>query len=141
MSDVIQFRVDGEPMPFPKKQINRKTGMIYCRDKDGSKRGWMQAVAHNGKEAMQLAEHFQPFGPGDAIAMTLIFYRTKPPSTPKQLSYPITKPDLDNYAYSISNALIGVVYHDDSRVVDQHIEKRWATQAHPAGVEIEIKRL
>lgn len=134
----IQFRVDGEPQPFPKKRSSRKTGMIYTHDPGGAKRGWMQAVAHFGELAMRAAGLVQAFGPGDPIAMHCVFYRTKPTSCPKRITRPITKPDLDNYAYSISNALIGVCYHDDSRVVAQLIEKRFADKEHPAGVEVEI---
>ena len=140
-AEVIKFFVPGEPQPFPKKRSNRRTGMIYTHDPGGIKRGWMNAVEHYGKQAMADAGFVQAFGAGDAVYMRCVFYRTKPLSLPKRLLYPLTKPDLDNYEYAISNALIGVCYHDDSRVVSLVVDKRWATREHPAGVEVEIRRL
>ena len=137
MTSVIEFRVDGEPQPFPKKRTSR-TGMIYSHDPGGLKRGWMDAVAHFGAQAMKAAGLLQPFGPGDPVTMWCKFYRTKPKSV--KIAYPISKPDLDNYEYAISNALIGVCYHDDSRIVNLIVEKRWANGKRP-GVEVRIERL
>lgn len=41
---------------------------------------------------------------------------------------PTKKPDLDNVAKSILDALNGIAYHDDSAVVSLHIEKWWSDE-------------
>jgi hypothetical protein len=132
-----------------KKQINRRTGTVYARDKDGSKLGWMNAVRFTAHETMKTLG-LKPFDghvcsnsvPGVALSMDLIFYRTKPSTSSKKgYPYPNKRPDLDNYAYAVTNALVNVVYDDDALVCDQNIKKRWATVEIPPGVVIKIEEL
>ena len=134
----ISFFVSGEPQPFPKKASNRKTGMIYTHDPSGHKRGWMQAIAATARESLH--EHgLEPFGENDPIYIKMVFYRTKPKSWPKKHLLPHKKPDLDNFGYAVSNALNGVCYWDDSRIVAQVMSKEWADEVNPSGVDITIK--
>ena len=126
---MIQFRVIGEPQPFPKKQINRKTGMVYARDPHGHKYGWMQAVRLTCQTAMKEIDH--KIYPEDApVSLKVTFYRTRPKSC-KRMPRPFTKPDVDNLAYAVTNALNGVAYWDDSRVCDLTVSKRWADGCDP----------
>ena len=41
---------------------------------------------------------------------------------------PTKRPDLDNVAKSILDALNGIAYHDDSAVVSLHVEKWWSDE-------------
>ena len=43
------------------------------------------------------------------------------------LERPTKKPDLDNYAKAIMDSLNGIVYADDSQVVELHVTKVYAT--------------
>lgn len=43
-----------------------------------------------------------------------------------ELEVPYKRPDFDNLAYLVTNALKGIVYVDDSQVVDCHIRKRYS---------------
>lgn len=36
---------------------------------------------------------------------------------------PVVKPDIDNLAYLVTNALKGIVYKDDNQVCEQHCYK------------------
>ena len=38
---------------------------------------------------------------------------------------PTKKPDLDNIAKAICDALNGIAYHDDAQIVELYAEKRW----------------
>ena len=133
----IHFFVSGEPQPFPKKATNRKTGMIYTHDPGGQKRGWMQAIAAEAKVWM-LKYDIEAFGENEAVYIKMVFYRTKPKSWPKKYLLPHKKPDLDNYGYAVSNALNGVCYWDDSRIVEQVMSKEWVDEVVPPGVAITI---
>lgn len=42
--------------------------------------------------------------------------------------YPTKKPDADNIAKAICDALNGIAYKDDSQIVDLKVEKRFAEQ-------------
>lgn len=41
------------------------------------------------------------------------------------------KPDLDNLAKNIKDALTGSLYKDDSQVFEAHLEKRYCGQEEP----------
>jgi len=50
-----------------------------------------------------------------AVAMGAVFYVSRP-QKPKSC-HVITKPDLDNYLYGVTNLLKGIAYHDDNQIV------------------------
>lgn len=66
-----------------------------------------------------------------AVAMDMTFYMPIPAGTNKiqralmlnGTLRPIKRPDFDNLAYVVTNALKGIVYRDDSQVVDCGIHK------------------
>lgn len=72
------------------------------------------------------------------LALEATFYRLKPKSKPKKCKYPDTKPDLDNLCKSVTDALEGVIYTNDSRFVDKVLKKRWGD---PPRVEIVIREV
>jgi len=78
------------------------------------------------------------------IAMTCTFYLRKPKSRIRKNStpypYPDTKPDLDNLAKTVLDALNGVVYRDDAQICALTLRKRYTTTFGPM-TEIKIQRL
>ncbi len=52
-----------------------------------------------------------------------------------------TKPDLDNVAKGVLDALNGIGYRDDSQVVVVSVQKIHAAQGEPAGTRIELLRV
>lgn len=68
------------------------------------------------------------------IKMELLFYLPIPKSASKirlrqmvnQVILPISKPDVDNLAYLVTNALKGIVYADDAQIVDLILHKRYS---------------
>ncbi|MEQ4489694.1 MAG: RusA family crossover junction endodeoxyribonuclease [Dehalococcoides mccartyi] len=71
--------------------------------------------------------HEPPFGKDDALKLTVTFYRQRPASTPKRVTQPITRPDIDNYLKLLCDACNGVLWHDDSQITTMHIFKRYGT--------------
>jgi Holliday junction resolvase RusA-like endonuclease len=79
-----------------------------------------------------------------AVLVTIKIYRLTPQSwgkTKKALAMagalrPITKPDVDNLAKGIKDALKGIIWRDDSQVVDLHVQK-WYSDEPRAEVEID----
>jgi Holliday junction resolvase RusA-like endonuclease len=37
----------------------------------------------------------------------------------------ITRPDVDNLAYIVTNAMKGIIYKDDSQIVEKHERKQY----------------
>lgn len=81
-----------------------------------------------------------------ALSMHLVIYRQIPKSTSKKKSTqmndgkirPIVKPDISNYIKLIEDALNGVVYKDDSQIVELEAKKFYSNNPR---VEIQVKEL
>ena len=54
------------------------------------------------------------------------------------LERPTKKPDWDNVAKSICDAMNGIVYMDDTQIVDAHVTKVYAANA---GVDVGVKEI
>lgn len=116
----ICFRVDGEPLPFPKKDIGRAkdgTPMLIAHDvrrhKDpttgkltvvarGEKARWVGDIRATALQWMT-AHGRQPFPKNHPVAMGCLFFLTRAKSN--HLEFPSIDPDLDNLEYTVWNAL------------------------------------
>lgn len=73
-------------------------------------------------------------------------YRSTPKSFSKKKTaaaergdiLPVTKPDADNYLKGVKDALKGVIWKDDSQVVDAFVRKRYSSRPR---IEVKIKQL
>lgn len=73
------------------------------------------------------------------MIVNLRFNFTKPKSTPKKVTNKLTKPDWDNLAKGVMDALQNLgLYRDDAQVTDCTTCKRFADADHPEGVEIDV---
>lgn len=61
-------------------------------------------------------------GPVSVIAK---FFVARPKSAPKRIKFPATRPDLDNYFKTLLDALNGLLFHDDSQVIEANIAKEY----------------
>lgn len=117
------FEISGIPVPQKQTRFVRSTGRPYNpSSKDQSFIQWQ----------------VRPYAPKDplegAIEMHLSFYVPIPKSSSKRLRaqmlhgviLPTKKPDFDNLAYLVTNALKTIVYKDDSQITDCIIRKRYS---------------
>lgn len=125
---VVKFFVEGDPLAFPKKKSDKRSGQIRYDDPNGFKKAWMLKVRVMADRYMQENNKVM-FGEDCPVTMKLVFYRERPPSVGKRdgmyYTVPYKKPDLDNFEYAIGNPFSGAIYYDDSRIVDMFIFKRW----------------
>jgi Holliday junction resolvase RusA-like endonuclease len=70
------------------------------------------------------------------LAIELTFYRLRPKSAPRRITLPATRPDLDNLAKAVLDALRGVIYRDDAQIVDKLLRKRFGD---PPGVTVLVR--
>ncbi len=120
------FEIHGDPIPQKQTQFIRKTGIAY----DPSK-----------KSRSQIQWQSRPYAPSvplqGPISVDITFYFAPPKSTSsvkrrQMLNHVIhhtKKPDADNCAYLITNALKGIFYDDDAQIIDLNIHKRFAEVA------------
>lgn len=136
----IMFRVYGIPQTkgsakgfvVPGK-FGGKARAIITNDNPKNK-CWAQTVS-------AMAQQFRPSdGLWDgAVKVTLIFHLPTPKSLPKRTpSFATKRPDIDKCTRSVLDALKGVIYSDDSRVVGLEVFKVYGVAP---GVTVQVERI
>lgn len=143
----LTFEVVGNAKPAGSKRPVRAggTGRILLVDSSGKDgKAWRDAVAHAAAAAMLEARETELFdGP---LTLSLIFRRPRPKGhfgsgknagklRENAPPYPTTRPDVLKLARSVEDAMSGVVYRDDSQIVDEHLHKVYGI---PAGVRVVV---
>lgn len=129
----VKFTVYGNSIPMARARVfvDKHTGKIRSANPKNCT-DWKHSIA------MQALE----YRPGKLLdfplRLTATFYLLRPKSKPKSEEYPATKPDFDNLVKAITDALEGVIYTNDSRIVEAHICKRYGD---PPRVEICLEGL
>jgi len=120
------FEIHGDPIPQKQTQFIRASGIAYDPSRKEREKIQWQAKPYAPLEPL--------IGP---ILVDLAFFFIPPPSSSKirkrqmlnHVIHHIKKPDADNCAYLITNALKGIFYRDDAQIIDLHIHKRFAEKA------------
>lgn len=138
---MITFTVYGEPVAQGRPKASTSTGFVKMYDPKKSK---------DYKDYVKLAasEHAPDALLEGPLGMVLTVYRSIPKSiskSPKKAMLaeaghivPITKPDVDNYLKGVKDALKGVIWKDDSQVVEVFARKRYSARPR---IEVKIKEL
>lgn len=125
MHKQFSFWIDGEAQPqqgdrsrvmTPKKG---KPFVHHYQKKTGPKAEWVACIKHVAAE--NKPDEFWD-GP---LALAAIIVRRKPKSWPKKKMWPYKIPDLDNYEKPLLDALNGISFIDDSRIVAKHTYKAY----------------
>ena len=127
----MRLTVYGVPIPQGSKTAFVVKGRAVITDgkKGTALREWRQAIAAEARQWLQA--HDAP-SPIDApVSLTVTFYLPRPKSAPKRVRFPASKPDLDKICRSVGDALTGIAYTDDARIVDLHVTKRFAIDSPP----------
>lgn len=94
-----------------------------------------------------IAKQHAPKKPIDGpVSVSIKIYRQIPKSTTKKdralflagIKRPVVKPDGTNYAKGIEDALNGIIYKDDSQIVDLQVQKYYSDNPR---VEISVKEI
>lgn len=81
---------------------------------------------------------FEPFPPKTPLSLTLHVYIRRPKSLAKKVTRPVSRPDYDNYAKLIGDALEGFAFENDSTIVDAQIHKHFAIYPDQPRTELTI---
>ena len=96
------------------------------------------------KQSFQMANTKKEYYDNEPLAMFITAYFGIPKSMSKKdrdkithhALFPTKKPDADNIAKVVCDALNGIVYHDDTQIVDLNVQKRYTTDEPKVTVEI-----
>lgn len=134
----INFTVYGEPMGKQRPR-HTKNGHTYTPQKTADYEQRVQFEYYFKYDAMQ-------FNKDDMLAMEIIAYQGIPKSASKKKQElmrqgairPTKKPDWDNIAKIVCDALNETAYPDDRQIVSAELSKYYS---HSPRVEIRIKKL
>jgi Holliday junction resolvase RusA-like endonuclease len=114
--------IDGEPVAQGRPKFRRTGNFVQTYDpaKSANWKQFAKMIASMEMKGKTLLE-----GP---LSLSVCVYRGIPASWSKKKQVqasmgalrPVTKPDLDNYVKAAKDALTGIVWKDDSQVVDYH---------------------
>jgi Holliday junction resolvase RusA-like endonuclease len=125
----LTFQVYGEPVPqgstraFIPKGWNRP--IITAANK--KTKPWRQEIAGAALAAME-KDLLDCAGKNVPFRLAVTFRFQKPKSTKKTVLEKVTKPDTDKLIRSVLDALTGIVWTDDSQVVEIHARKEFGIQ-------------
>jgi Holliday junction resolvase RusA-like endonuclease len=143
MGLTINFFVAGKPATSGSKHamISKSTGKLVVLADNKRQRSWQQMVASEAREAY---DGLLLTGPV-RLEVQLVFLRPKShfkgngedlrKGAPER---PISRPDSSKCVRAIEDALTGVVWRDDSQVVEHEIAKTYGS---PAGAWVKVEEL
>ena len=142
-SESITFTVSGVPKPGGSKRAFvkfAKSGKAYANITDDSGKGgtdWRGDV----KSAALAAYRGDPMD--TPLSLTVVFIMPRPSAhwrkngalKPNAPSFHAVKPDATKLLRSLEDALTGIIWRDDSRIVEQNVTKRYGTKP---GAEVTV---
>jgi len=125
---MITFTVFGHPEPQGSMKAFMPKGARFPVVTSANKKliPWRQEIARTALNEMAKEREGleEPFGREIPICVRLDFYLARPASLPKRAVWPVKKPDFDKLCRGAIDAMTGIVYVDDSQVV-QCIIAKW----------------
>jgi len=118
MSDRHIITVWGSPVAQGRPRFFRRGEHVGTYDPPSSKY-WKMDVQRQVLDALGGKPEIH-FGP---IKMTVKFYMPRPKSLPKKITHHIKKPDVDNLVKAIKDANKGILFRDDSQIVELTVTK------------------
>ena len=130
MTLVVTFAVDGDPVPKGRPRFARR-GQFVQTYTDAKTIDYETQVAMKARHAIGATKPLE-----SALTVFLYLRYTVPASYSKKrkeaclngLEYP-KKVDIDNVYKSVTDAMNGIVYVDDSQIVEAHIKKVYAEES------------
>lgn len=117
--------------PVGKKEARRAVlGNVYKHEQT---RQMMELIADHVRREYRGRPLDEP------LRLEIRAYRSRPRRKVEVL-FPATKPDYDNIAKLIGDALEGVLWVNDSRIVDGRVIKLFAEKGEPGRIEIMVER-
>ncbi len=130
---ILELFVAGEPKAQPRvKFVRGRFPHAYTPD-----------TADAWKQAVVLAVRAQPFDPfAGAVAVDLVFVMPRPKRLRERWAWHIGKPDSDNLAKAVLDALSQAeLWSDDAQVARLTVKKRYAVPEEATGCFVEVQTL
>lgn len=137
LSEPVMVVVRGTPVGQPRPRFDSRNRRSYTPDRSGKLSAWKSRVAGAvlSLPAAQKAALLRWQDEGFAMEIAIQVRMPKPPTT--RLQRPTSKPDWDNVAKGIQDALEDArAIGNDSRVVKASVYKRWCREGEAPGATV-----
>ena len=122
MPTKLAFRVDGEPVAQPRHRIASRGRFATAYIPRGHAiHAWKYAIEEAAREEAERVG-WVPLK-GVALAVSMVFSFGRPKSNKTQ--WHTQRPDLDNLAKAVLDALHGIAFLDDAVVDEMMLSKTW----------------
>jgi len=135
---MISFTVPGNPVAQPRVKARKAGNFIQIYTPDKKVKPYKEAIKLVATQAMVGRKPME--GP---LSVAIFFYIDRPKSHTKkqrEQDWHAQKPDLDNLAKAVLDALKEVTWSDDSQIAELQITKQWA-YIDPACTQIYIEKI
>jgi len=130
---MITLHIDGIPVPQ-----GRPRARTFKIGNDCRVQMYDPPKSKEWKEYIRLkAEYSQMKKLEGAIKMDLVFWMPRAKSNKDK--HHTKRPDVDNLAKAVKDALEGIAYKNDSQVVDLRVRKYYETEIHKPGVDVSME--
>lgn len=129
---VVKFTVFGVARPKGSTKAFMRPGMKFpiVTSDNKSVKGWEDSV--RAAVQQQAAGAFFD-GP---VIVRIAFDLPRPKSMSKKVLHHVKKPDIDKLARGSMDAMKGVLWQDDSQVIELHVKKRYGVMQPQASIEV-----
>lgn len=137
---MIKFTVPGNPVAKGRARSFIRNGKIghYTPNKTVSYENLVKIMAAEAMDGLNPIDEAVLMNVGLYVQIPLSWAQKKQMEARNGEIRPLSKPDLDNYIKAISDAMNGVVFHDDKQIVELSVKKYYSDLPR---AEIEIKSL
>ena len=125
----IHFTAYGNVQPAHRPRASVVNGHVHQRN-DPRHTNWMRVIQ------MQAMSHRPETLLDGPLSLRVEFYLLQPKSVRRQ--YPAVKPDLSNLLKAVEDALNGLLWTDDSRIVELVVHKHYGN---PSRVEVAVQEI
>ena len=133
MPQMLTFYVNGQPVAQPRHRIASRGRFSTAYIPRGHAiHAWKWAVEEAAREQAERVGWVPVKGEPLSVVMHFYFRQSRSNKT----RHHVQRPDLDNLAKAVLDALHGIVFLDDACVVGLRLEKEWASQS---GLSVEVQ--
>ncbi len=133
---MITFDAIGKPEPQGSAKAFVRGGRAHITSDNTGLRFWRNIVAEAARQAMgerNLVDRPEP------VRVNIVFRLSRPASLPKRQSYATKKPDIDKLVRSSLDGMTGVVWRDDSQVIELTVRKQYCVEGEQPGARIGVE--
>jgi Holliday junction resolvase RusA-like endonuclease len=134
--EYVHVIIFGKPQPQGSTKAFAVKNRAYITDSNKNLRPWRQQVSLSSMFAMK--ERGQKcLDRSIPVKMTVDFFFDKPKSTKRSILHKVTRPDLSKLTRAVEDGMTGIVFADDSQVVESYTFKHFG-QPERTEVSVEI---